>query len=376
MVTEPDPDQGHVDGPAPDEVALVVPGRHGAVLAELAERALDGVAVLIGGRVGDLRADDFARLTGRQAAVRYPALRGGAGWCLPLSTGASRFLLPVPDGRRIAMGRVDYLLGELGTLSERTLQLTVADLAASSEAGPPGRGAAVTQTALPGLAVLLGLVGDAATHRTAWSSDLPQGEDHPGGRYFLVSALTASAARHPSSRPTLTARTPGGVIQQVSADRGCAWPVSLEYSIAWLIWAIASILDAMMVGCRVLLKIVYLLVRRILSLAVLVFRGDRATDAELFALRHQDAVLRHHVGRVRYEPADRMWFAALGWLIPRRSWAEVFPERACDVAGPASQTGREQVRHEQAAQARPPAGSPEHRLGKGESAVSGTCTPC
>jgi hypothetical protein len=158
MVTEPDPDQGHVDGPAPDEVALVVPGRHGAVLAELAERALDGVAVLIGGRVGDLRADDFARLTGRQAAERYPALRGGAGWCLPLSTGASRFLLPVPDGRRIAMGRVDYLLGELGTLSERTLQLTVADLAASSEAGPRGRGAAVTQTALPGLAVLLGLV--------------------------------------------------------------------------------------------------------------------------------------------------------------------------------------------------------------------------
>jgi putative transposase len=74
----------------------------------------------------------------------------------------------------------------------------------------------------------------------------------------------------------------------------------------------------------VLLKIVYVLVRRLLSLAVLVFRGDRAKDAELLVLRHENAVLRRHVGRVRYEPADRVWFAALARLIPRRRWAEVF----------------------------------------------------
>ena len=54
-------------------------------------------------------------------------------------------------------------------------------------------------------------------------------------------------------------------------------------------------------ACRVLLKIVYLLVRRLLSLAVLAFRGDRAKDAELLVLRHENAVLRRHVGRVRYE---------------------------------------------------------------------------
>jgi putative transposase len=30
-------------------------------------------------------------------------------------------------------------------------------------------------------------------------------------------------------------------------------------------------------------------------------------------------------GRVRYEPADRVWFAALAPLIPRRRWAGVFP---------------------------------------------------
>jgi hypothetical protein len=61
----------------------------------------------------------------------------------------------------------------------------------------------------------------------------------------------------------------------------------------------------------VLLKIVYLLVRRLLSLAVLVFCGDRAKDAELLVLRHENAVLRRHVSRVRYESADRVWLAAL-----------------------------------------------------------------
>jgi putative transposase len=76
---------------------------------------------------------------------------------------------------------------------------------------------------------------------------------------------------------------------------------------------------------RVLLKIVYLLVSRILGLAVLVFRTDLAKDAELLALRHENAVLRRHVGRVRYEPADRVWLAALARLIPRNRWPDVFP---------------------------------------------------
>ena len=73
------------------------------------------------------------------------------------------------------------------------------------------------------------------------------------------------------------------------------------------------------------LKIVYVIVRRLLSLIVLVFRGDRAKDAELLVLRHENAVLRRHVGRVRYEKADRVWFAALARLIPRMRWTEVFP---------------------------------------------------
>jgi putative transposase len=76
---------------------------------------------------------------------------------------------------------------------------------------------------------------------------------------------------------------------------------------------------------RVLLKIVYLLVRQVLGLAILTFRGDGAKEAELLVLRHENAVLRRHAGRVRYDPADRAWFAALARLIPRRRWAEVFP---------------------------------------------------
>ena len=78
-------------------------------------------------------------------------------------------------------------------------------------------------------------------------------------------------------------------------------------------------------ACRVLLKIVYLLTCRALGLAVLVFRSDLAKDAELLVLRHENAVLRRNVGRVRYEPGDRVWFAAVARLLPRGCWAGVFP---------------------------------------------------
>jgi transposase InsO family protein len=76
---------------------------------------------------------------------------------------------------------------------------------------------------------------------------------------------------------------------------------------------------------QVLLKIACLLMRWLFGLTVLGFRGDRAKSAELLVLRHENAVLRRHAGRVRYDTADRAWFAALTRFIPRRRWAEVFP---------------------------------------------------
>ena len=94
-----------------------------------------------------------------------------------------------------------------------------------------------------------------------------------------------------------------------------------------------------------LLKIVYLLTCRLLGLVVPVFRGGLEKDAELLVVRHENAVLRRHAGRVRYERADRAWLAALARLIPRRRWAEVFPRDAADLA---PQAGGEEVLHEQA----------------------------
>jgi putative transposase len=65
--------------------------------------------------------------------------------------------------------------------------------------------------------------------------------------------------------------------------------------------------------------------RWLFSLTVLVFRGDEAKDAELLVLRHENAVLRRHAGRVRYEPADPAWFAALAHFIPRTRWTGISP---------------------------------------------------
>jgi hypothetical protein len=96
---------------------------------------------------------------------------------------------------------------------------------------------------------------------------------------------------------------------------------------------------------RVLLKIVYLLTCQVLGLAVLVFRGDRAKAAELLGLRHENAVLRRNIGRMRYEPADRV-IRRTGPTPPPQALDQDLPHHASDTAGLAAETGREEVRHE------------------------------
>ena len=105
---------------------------------------------------------------------------------------------------------------------------------------------------------------------------------------------TASMALH---------RAAGFRVVGTCAARILDWVGCLHcLSARWVQWWLA---------CGVLLKIAYLLMYRMLGLAVLGFRSDRTKDAELLVLRHENAVLRRNAGRVQYEPGDRVWFAAL-----------------------------------------------------------------
>jgi putative transposase len=74
----------------------------------------------------------------------------------------------------------------------------------------------------------------------------------------------------------------------------------------------------------VIFSVVYLLARSLLGCLMVLARREASKDAELLVLRHQNGVLRRQISRVRYQPADRLWLAALSQLIPRRRWGEVF----------------------------------------------------
>ncbi|MEU5032258.1 integrase core domain-containing protein [Streptomyces milbemycinicus] len=72
-------------------------------------------------------------------------------------------------------------------------------------------------------------------------------------------------------------------------------------------------------------SLVYKVVCKLLSIPRVLLRSEATKDAELLVLRHENAVLRRQInGRVRYEPVDRFWLAALSGLIPRYRWRGVF----------------------------------------------------
>ena len=73
-----------------------------------------------------------------------------------------------------------------------------------------------------------------------------------------------------------------------------------------------------------ILSVVYLVVRCLLGCPMVLARCAASKDAELLVLRHENAILRRQISRVRYQPVGRLWLAALSRLIPRRRWGEVF----------------------------------------------------
>ena len=58
-------------------------------------------------------------------------------------------------------------------------------------------------------------------------------------------------------------------------------------------------------------SVVYLLARRLLGCLMVLARREASKDAELLVLRHENAVLRRQISRVRYQPGDRLWLASL-----------------------------------------------------------------
>jgi ribosomal protein L29 len=72
------------------------------------------------------------------------------------------------------------------------------------------------------------------------------------------------------------------------------------------------------------LSTVTALVRNLITVPAAILRSRVAKDAEDLGLQHENAVLRRQIARVRYEPADRIWLAALSGLVPRERRRQAF----------------------------------------------------
>ena len=73
-----------------------------------------------------------------------------------------------------------------------------------------------------------------------------------------------------------------------------------------------------------IISVLYLLVRCLLGCLTVLTRHRVSKDAEILVLRHENAVLRRQIGRVRYEPADRLWLAALSRWSLAAGWVRCF----------------------------------------------------
>src|SRR4051812_32561718 len=93
----------------------------------------------------------------------------------------------------------------------------------------------------------------------------------------------------------------------------------------------------------VVLTLIYMITRFVLAAVTMLVRREMSKDVELLVLRHENAVLRRQVKRVRYQSADRVWLSALARLIPRNRWAEGVRCQSGQFVAVASPVGRLEV---------------------------------
>jgi putative transposase len=70
----------------------------------------------------------------------------------------------------------------------------------------------------------------------------------------------------------------------------------------------------------VFFSICFVLLRRVLQLAVLRFRSNDFKDLEIVVLRHELAVLRRRTRRPALAATDRVFLTAASRVLPRRRW--------------------------------------------------------
>jgi putative transposase len=70
----------------------------------------------------------------------------------------------------------------------------------------------------------------------------------------------------------------------------------------------------------VFLSLCYVVVRRVLELAVLCCRSAEFKELELVVLRHEVAILRRRIARPSMTWSDRLFLAAASQLLPKARW--------------------------------------------------------
>ena len=119
-------------------------------------------------------------------------------------------------------------------------------------------------------------------------------------------APDSAAARRPSERV--------GCVFSIVRWRGVFWRSRVRRVAGTVDYGRGSLLASFL----------YVMFRRVMALTLLCFRSSEHNELEIVVLRHELAVLRRQVSRPALRPADRMFLAAAGRLLPRARWHSFF----------------------------------------------------